>query len=263
MRYFKISCLAVLMSASSATAATFSAYEASALASFSLVSARYLSTGADALDALVLDYYWDQPQVSFGSGNGSGEITSFNYSSLLQPTFDYTLGTRVTGTADTTVTEGFYYEFNQRTSILHYEAGGCDDTFFRPNTCAEFDPILVQIAYNIATEEASEGDASATAWANVRASYFNGPEEYSTSFQLDPLWMTVAEINGNARASGTYSFFLQGGSALGFGFNTVAQGEATHAPPSPVPVPPAVAMMGSGLLLLGFLKGRRRRNGTA
>ncbi|MEP0964102.1 MAG: hypothetical protein ABJG75_20100 [Roseobacter sp.] len=265
MRFFKISLLAGLLTASASTASTIvSQYEAFASISVSITSATFENSGADALPALSNSSDWSDISDSGWFVSGTGQEFpgggGFGYPRTpVGSASSYTKTGFVNGYATPTETFGSSGRADYLTPSFDY---GHSCTTSSTVNCADIDRVMLELSFEVETRATAEvfdpltGDASARASAFLGLEYFLGPNQRRT---MDG-WDFRVDASGNSLFSGSYSLAMEAGSSLGMGvYIHSVWGSASytaHPAPSTVPLPPATPLLASGMLLLGLMSKR-------
>ena len=268
MRIFVIPFVAGLLSASASSASTLGAeYYSFASTSVTVVSATYERSGADAFAALSRGY-WQDWGDSGASARGNavftpGEPGTLGSRSVSQ--HGHTAGAR--GIADQTHPDSRSYNVGYLTPMLRYAH---DCTGVSEDGCRGIDRIQVELSYDVSTQAVTQihdpltGAAVAEASAFLGMEYFHFPG-YDAADQISwrprDGWDFRVDASDNSAFSGTYSLFLDPGSVLGLEFRWDVAGSASYEPPLVTPLPPAIPLMASGLLLLGLMARRRTSAG--
>ncbi|SMD00928.1 hypothetical protein [Primorskyibacter flagellatus] len=257
MRFFITSCVAMLLTASASAAATVVAeYDTFASISVSVVSATYEHSGTDAPGALrgdIIDY--DFAIDRSGTGIIDFKRDEFPWEGTIDPQGwpRYSVALAASGYASPTEISGSSYLagginpgiFYRASSICHQHPVG---------DCPAVERLVLELSYDVETRASPEvhdpltGSASAAASADLRVG--------GDALQIG--------ARGNSNVSGTHRFVMEPDTWLHLSlFIPGVGGSATYQPPQVVPLPPAIPLMGSGLLMLGLVSRRRSRLSVA
>ncbi|WP_207906052.1 hypothetical protein [Primorskyibacter sedentarius] len=261
--------MAGLLSASASSASTLGAeYYSFASTSVTVVSATYERSGADAFAALSRGYWQDWGGFG-GFYQGTGEFSPGGLGTLVSGSVDqYGRAAEAWGHASQTEIDSSSYNIGYLTPMLRY-AHEC--TRSPQHNCSGVDRIRLEMSYDVGTQAVTQIHAPLTGAAVAEASAFLGMEYfhfpgYDAANQIPwrprDGWDFHIEANDNSVFSGTYSLLLDPGSALGLEFRWDVAGSASYEPPLVTPLPPAIPLMASGLILLGLMARRRSRAGV-
>ncbi|MEP0964101.1 MAG: hypothetical protein ABJG75_20095 [Roseobacter sp.] len=264
MRFFKISLLAGLLTASASTASTIvSQYDAFASISVSITSATFENSGADALSALSSGYWgdsFDSAANAFGSGQ---QLRARSVNPGTSGVSSYNAAMSVSGHASPTETFGFS-SISDYTMPTFYYGHSC--TTSSTVNCADIDRVMLELSFEVETRVTTEVFDPLTGDASAHASAFLGVEYFLGQYQAGATdgWDFRIDASGNSFFSGSYSLALDADSSLGLilSFPQVS-GNASYtaySAPSTVPLPPATPLLASGVLLLGLMS---KRGGSA